>query len=214
MNLRLRITTLALTALLVPGLPSSRTGAAPVPNLCNLAAIEFVDSPPTGLVVSGGLLGVPDSAGVFPVPYRRFDPNTTQGADPGRTAGDALVFANLRPGTYRLAMVFLHESRLASKVLPKHGERLEDHCLVYADSLAPLTFTIRDGEFYYLGRLVRRMLPSLSDQQDLWKTTLEWSKGDERKVVKSLSKRKDMASWRDLLTARLATLDSSLTMGR
>jgi hypothetical protein len=190
---------------------ASAASAEPIPPIHNLAMIEFVESPPTGLVISGGLLGVPDSSGVFPTPYRRFDPTTGNHADPGRVDGDALVFANLRPGTYRLAMVFLTESRLASRVLPKHRERLEDHCLVYADSLPALTFTIGDGECRYLGRVVRRSLPSLAGDDGLWKTTLEWSAGDERKVLKSLEKRKDMKSWRELLEAHRVALDREPT---
>src|SRR5439155_20031113 len=132
--------------------------AAPVPPIHDLAVIEFVESPPTGLVVSGGLLGVPDSSGVFPARYQRYDLPTGNSADPGHVAGDALVFTNLRPGTYRLAMVFLSESRLAAKVLPKNGSKLEDRCTIYGDSIPALTFRIADGECRYLGRIVRRPL--------------------------------------------------------
>jgi len=153
-------------------------------------------------------LGVADSSGSFPVPYKRFDPVTGNFADPGRVAGDALVFANLRPGRYRLALVFLHESRIATKLLPKHKEKFEDRCMVYSDSLPDLTFTIADGEVRYVGRVIRRVLPTLN-QEDLWKTRVEWTPGDEQRALKSLGKRKDMAPWRELLLARLAMLDSS-----
>ncbi len=182
--------------------------AEPLPPVHDLAAIEFVESPPTGLVVSGGLLGVPDSAGVFPKTYMRFDPASEHQADPGRVAGDALVFTNLRPGTYRLAMVFLSESRLAKRVLPKRGAELEDQCSVYSDSLPALTFTIGDGECRYLGRVIRRSMPSLAGD-GLWKTSLEWSAGDERKVLKSMSKRKDLSAWRSIVVSRLSTVESS-----
>lgn len=184
--------------------------AAPIPPIRNLAMIEFVDSPPTGLKVSGGLLGVPDSAGVFPMPYKRFDPVSGNFADPGRVAGDALVFTNLRPGSYRLALVFLTESRIASKLLPKHGEKFEDRCMVYSDTIPELTFTIADQEVRYLGRVIRRVLPSLAGEPEgLWKSWIDWTPGDERRVVKSLVKRKDMAQWQELIGARLAILDST-----
>jgi len=174
----------------------------------NLVTIEFVEYPPTGLVVSGGLLGVPDSSGAFPDPYRRFDPATGNRADPGRAVGDALVFTNLRPGTYRLAMVFLEESKFASRVLPKHGTRLADRCPVYGDSIPELTFSVGEGEFRYLGRVTRRSNPTLEGGSDgLWNTRLEWSHGDEVKVVRSMSKRKSLAAWRPLIAARLATLE-------
>ncbi|TMQ72956.1 MAG: hypothetical protein E6K80_01340 [Candidatus Eisenbacteria bacterium] len=186
------------------GAPSQ---AAPVPPIHDLAVIEFVESPPTGLVVSGGLLGVPDSSGVFPARYQRYDLPTGNSADPGHVAGDALVFTNLRPGTYRLAMVFLSESRLAAKVLPKNASKLEDRCTIYGDSIPALTFRIADGECRYLGRIVRRSLPSLEGEDGIYKTTMEWSAGDERKVMKSLGKRKDMASWRGLVEGRLTVID-------
>lgn len=192
------------------GLVAQAVGA-PLPNVHNLVAIEFVESPPTGLVVSGGLLGVPDSTGGFPVPYRRFDAATGNFADPGRVAGDALLFTNLRPGTYRVAMVFLDESKLAGKLLPKHKEKLEDHCLVYGDSIPELTFTVRDSQYLYLGRLVRRSMPTLSGAGDeaLWNTRVFWSPGDELKVLKSQRKRKELEPWQELIEARLAVLDSS-----
>ena len=205
---------LALLAALALG---SRTGATPSREVHNLVAIQFVESPPTGLVVSGGLLGVPDSSGAFPVPYRRFDPTTGNLADPGRAFGDALIFTNLRPGTYRLAMVFLDESKLATRVLPKRHGRLEDRCPVYADSIPALTFTVGDGEFRYLGRLVRRSLPSLNGGEagdQVWKTRLDWSAGDEIKVAKALRKRKNLASWRELIASRLAAIDSTAAPSR
>ena len=124
---------------------SNGSRADPIPLIHNLALIEFVESPPTGMTVSGGLLGVPDSSGAFPTPYRRFDPVTGNFADPGRVAGDVLVFANLRPGTYRLALVFLNESKFASRILPKHGDKFEDRCMVYSDSIPNFTFTIAEG---------------------------------------------------------------------
>jgi len=197
-----------LTCVLSLSIPTEGARSDAIPLIHNLAIVEFVDSPPTGLVVSGGLLGVADSSGAFPVPYKRFDPVTGNFADPGRVAGDALVFANLRPGRYRLALVFLHESRIATKLLPKHKEKFEDRCMVYSDSLPDLTFTIADGEVRYVGRVIRRVLPTLN-QEDLWKTRVEWTPGDEQRALKSLGKRKDMAPWRELLLARLAMLDSS-----
>lgn len=211
MSARGSLVTLLALGLVVAG---TRLPAAPIPPIHNLVAIEFVDSPPTGLVVSGGLLGVTDSSGAFPTPYRRFDPATGNFADPARVAGDALVFTNLRPGRYRLAMVFLAESKFASRVLPKRREKLEDQATVYGDSLESLTFTIADGEFRYLGRVVRRSKPSLDSKEDLWASRLEWVAGDERKVVKSLGKKKDLAPWRDLLDARLAALDPGAARGR
>jgi hypothetical protein len=202
-------------ALALAVLLGARLHAAPIPPIHDLAAIEFVDAPPTGLVVSGGLLGVTDSAGTFPTPYRRVDVPTGNFADPGRVAGDALVFTNLRPGRYRLAMVFLSESKLARRVLPNKGRKpIEDHCLVYGDSLESISFTIADGEFRYLGRVVRRSMPTLESQERLWRTGLEWVAGDERKVVKSLGKHKDLGPWRDLLEARQVAIDSDTTRGR
>jgi len=182
--------------------------AAPLPPTRNVAAIEFVDSPPTGLAVSGGLLGVTDSSGAFPVPYRRFDPGSGHFADPGRAVGDALVFTNLRPGTYRLALVFLAESKFATRLLPKHGEKFVDRCMVYSDTIPELTFTITNGEVRYLGRVIRRVLPNLSGE-DHCRSRIEWTAGDERRAVKSLSKHKDMAPWQELLGARQAVLDST-----
>jgi hypothetical protein len=38
--------------------------------------------------------------------------------------------------------------------------------------------------------------------------------GDERKVVKSLGKHKDLGPWRDLLEARQVAIDSDTTRGR
>jgi hypothetical protein len=204
MSARRSLVTLLALGIAVAG---TRLVAEPIPPIHNLAAIEFVDSPPTGLVVSGGLLGVADSSGGFPTPYRRFDPATGNFADPARAAGDALVFTNLRPGRYRLAMVFLSESKFASRVLPKRREKLEDQAMVYGDSLESLSFTIADGEFRYLGRVVRRSTPTLDSKEQLWTSRLEWVAGDERKVVKSLGKKKDLAPWRDLLDARLAALE-------
>ena len=212
MSPRLRLACASLALVLAPG--TARLLAEPIPPIHNLAALEFVDAPPTGLVVNGGLLGVTDSSGAFPTPYRRFDPTTGNIADPARTAGDALVFTNLRPGRYRLAMVFLSESKLASRVLPKRREKLEDQVLVYGDSLESLTFTMADGEFRYLGRVVRRSRPDLDSKEQLWASRLEWVAGDERKVVKSLARKKELAAWRDLLDARMAALDPGAARGR
>lgn len=191
------------------GAAPAASAATPVDTTRNLVAIEFVESPPTGLVVTGGLLGVPDSSGSFPEPYQRHDPVTGQGAQPGRAFGDVLVFTDLAPGTYRVALVFLGESRLARRLYPKDREPLEDRSMVYGDSIAALTFTVRRGEALYLGRLTRRSRPTLDDKNELWDIQVHWAPGDERKVLKNLGKRKDLAAWKPLLLARASSLDAA-----
>ena len=179
----------------------------------NLVAIEFVESPTSGFAVTGGLLGVPDSAGRFPERYQRFDPVTGRMALPGRPAGgDLLVFTNLAPGSYRVAMVFLGESKLAKQLLK--GESIpEDRVLVYGDTLSQITFTVHDRQALYLGRLTRHTRPSLDDKNELWKSWIDWSAADERKALQSIAKRKDLAAWKDLVSAQLVTLDKARGSG-
>jgi hypothetical protein len=196
-----------LAALLAAALPPGSALSAPADSSArNLVAIEFVESPPSGLVVTGGLLGVPDSSGRFPEVYQRYDPVTGQGAKPGQAFGDVLVFTDLAPGTYRVALVFLGESRLARRLYPKDRQPLEDRCLVYGDSITGLSFTIGPGEARYLGRLTRRSRPTLDDKHELWDVQVQWAPGDERKVLKGLLKRKPLAPWRPWLAARAETL--------
>src|SRR5204862_6602963 len=73
----------------------------------SLVAIEFRDWPPSELGVSGGFLGVPDSSGRFPHNSQRFDKVTGQTAKQGIGAGNLLVFTDLQPGTYRVALFLL-----------------------------------------------------------------------------------------------------------
>lgn len=196
-----------LAAFLAAALPAGFASAAPADSSArNLVAIEFVESPPSGLVVTGGLLGVPDSSGRFPETYQRYDPVTGQGAQPGQAFGDVLVFTDLAPGTYRLALVFLGESRLARRLYPKDRQPLEDRCLVYGDSIAALTFMIGEGQALYLGRLTRRSRPTLGSTDELWDIQVGWGPGDERKVLKELLKRKPLAPWRPGLAARAESL--------
>jgi hypothetical protein len=188
-------------------------GAAPSPapadSVRNLVAIEFVESPTSGFAVTGGLLGVPDSAGRFPERYQRFDPVTGRMAFPGRAAGgDLLVFTNLAPGSYRVAMVFLGESKLAQKLL-KGGSFPDDRCLVYGDTLSQLTFSVSDRQALYLGKLTRHTRPSLDDKNELWRSWIDWSAGDERRALQSLAKRKELTAWKDLVTAQLEILEKS-----
>ncbi len=174
----------------------------------NLIVIEFRESPTSDLAVSGGLLGVPDSTGGFPASYRRFDPVTGQSAPPGRPAGSGvLVFTDLHPGTYRVALILLEESRTFRRFFPKEASRLEgDHCLVYGDTASALTFTVGHGEIEYLGRVTRRTRPSLGSGE-LWQATIEWTPGDERRTLRALLKRKDLASWHELLRRRLSAVE-------
>jgi hypothetical protein len=202
---------LTLAVSLVVAGPASQTpapSAAAADSARNLVAIEFVESPTSGFTVTGGLLGVPDSAGNFPERYQRFDPVTGHMAFPGRPAGDLLVFTNLAPGSYRVAMVFLGESKLAKRLFK--GESFpEDRCLVYGDTLSQLTFTVNDRQALYLGRLTRHTSPSLDDKNELWRSWIGWSAGDERKALQSLAKRKDLVAWKDLVSAQIETLDKS-----
>jgi hypothetical protein len=197
--------------LMVAGSPSA-TPAPPdsaADSVHNLVAIEFVESPTSGFAVTGGLLGVPDSAGRFPERYQRFDPVTGRMTFPGRAAGgDLLVFTNLTPGSYRVAMVFLGESRLAKKLL-KGDSFPDDRCLVYGDTLSQLTFTVSDRQALYLGKLTRHTRPSLDDKNELWRSWIDWSAGDERRALQSLAKRKDLTAWKDLVTAQLEILEKS-----
>jgi hypothetical protein len=198
-------------SLMVAG-SSAATPAPPVAAadpVHNLVAIEFLESPTSGFAVTGGLLGVPDSAGRFPERYQRSDPVTGRIALPGRPAGgDLLVFTNLTPGSYRVAMVFLGESKLAKQLLK--GEAFpEDRALVYGDTLSQLTFTVGDRQALYLGRLVRHTRPSLADTSEVWKSWIDWNAGDARRAFQSLAKRKDLAAWKDLVSAQLVTLEKS-----
>jgi len=183
--------------------------AARVDSVHNLVAIEFVESPTSGFAVTGGLLGVPDSAGRFPERYQRSDPVTGRMALPGRPAGgDLLIFTDLAPGSYRVAMVFLGESKLAKQLLK--GESFpEDRILVYGDTLSQITFTVGERQALYLGRLVRHTRPSLDDKNEMWKSWIDWNAGDERRALQSLAKRKDLAAWKDLVSAQLVTLEKS-----
>lgn len=175
----------------------------------SLVAIEFHEWPPSELSVSGGFLGVPDSAGRFPKNFRRFDPTSGQTATPGSGAGNLLVFTDVKPGTYRAALILLDQSRTMRRLLGPRGlGPTEDVCLVYGDTASALTFTVGARELRFLGRITRRTLPSL-DSTEVWRSTTEWSPGDEARAVKTLLKRKQFTAWRDLLASRAAALDSA-----
>lgn len=175
----------------------------------NLVVLVFRDSPTQGLEITGGLLGVPDSTGRFPSTIMRYDPVTGNHAPPGSAADGCLVFADLRPGAYRVALIHLRESGAVHRFLTqKAPRRFEEACRVYCDSLPALTFSVGAGEIRFLGRLTRRLRPSL-DSGELWQSSFEWSPGDEYRTLKGLMKRKDMAGWKDLLQRRVAGIDST-----
>ena len=173
----------------------------------SLVAIEFRDWPPSELGVSGGLLGVPDSSGRFPARYQRFDKISGQTAKQGVGAGNLLVFTDLQPGTYRVALFLLEESKMFKKLLKSKMAPTEDRCMVYGDTAAALTFTVRDGDLSYLGCVVRKMISS-TDSTQLWSSKNEWNAGNETKAWKSLAKRKEFADWRDLLDRRTEALEA------
>jgi hypothetical protein len=174
----------------------------------NLVAIEFREWPPSELAVAGGFLGVPDSLGVFPPSFQRSDARSGAFAAPGAGAGNLLVFTDLRPGTYRVALFLLEQSRLFRKLLSKKIPNTEDRCLVYPDSIPALTFQVGEGDLTYLGCVVRKTRATL-DSSEVWTSWNEWAPGNEGKAWKSLAKRKPFAEWRDLLDRRAAVLDST-----
>lgn len=175
----------------------------------NVVAIEFRDSPTQGLVVIGGMLAVPDSSGRFPAEIRRYQPTARNPGARGQGAGDCLVFTDLEPGTYRLALIDLEEAGNVHKFITKKApERFAETCRVYADSIPALTFTVRPGEVVYLGRLIRRTRPSLMTD-DLWKTSFEWNAGDERRGLGELVKRKRLAPWHAGIARRIARIDTT-----
>ena len=214
---------LALTAAFGAAPEPSRSGIAGKPDgpraaadssARNLVAVEFRESPSSGLGVAGGLLGVPDSAGHFPASYRRFDPVTGQSAPPGSAAGNMLVFTDLRPGAYRVALILLEQSATFRRLFPKEASQLAgDRCLVYGDTASALTFVAADGDIHYLGRMTRNTRPALGSSE-MWQVSLEWSPGDERKAWKDLLKRHDLMPWRDLMQRRLVALDSAAVKGK
>lgn len=173
----------------------------------SLVAIEFRDWPPSELGVSGGFLGVPDSSGRFPTSYQRSDKVSGQIAKQGVGAGNLLVFTDLQPGTYRVALFLLEETKMFKKLLKKKMPPTEDRCMVYGDTARALTFTVRDGDLSYLGCVVRKMSSS-ADSTQLWGSKTEWNAGNEAKAWKSLAKRKAFADWRDLLDRRTESLEA------
>jgi hypothetical protein len=206
-----------LVAGLVPaGVAAPRAKPAPSASILSdstrsLVALEFRDSPTQGLVVTGGMLAVPDSSGRFPAEILRYQPRVSNPGARGQGAGDCLVFTDLEPGTYRVALVALEEAGAVHKFLTKKApERYEETCRVYADSLPALTFVVRPGESHYLGRLIRRLRPSLQTDV-LWQTSYEWDPGDERRALGELMKHKSLAPWRAAIARRLAQVDSVAT---
>lgn len=177
------------------------------PKAHNLVAIEFRDWPPSELGVSGGFLGVPDSSGRFPADFQRWDKGTGRTAPPGTGAGNLLVFTDLEPGTYRVGLFLLEETKMFRKLLASKMPTTEDRCLVYGDTTAALTFQVKDGDLLYLGCVVRRMRAAV-DSTDVWGSRNQWNPGNEAKAWKALSKRKEFAAWRDLLQRRAAALEA------
>ena len=190
------------------------SGRADVPALAgrnravhDLVAIEFRDWPPSELGVSAGFLGVPDSTGSFPASFQRYDKVSGRTAAPGVGAGNLLVFTDLEPGTYRVALFLLEETKIFRKLLRSKMPVTEDRCLVYGDTAAALTFTVRDGDVSYLGCVVRKMRATLDSTASVWDSRNEWQAGHEAKAWRSLAKRKAFAGWRDLLDRRTAVLE-------
>ena len=173
----------------------------------SLVAIEFRDWPPSELGVSGGFLGVPDSSGRFPHHSQRFDKVTGQTAKQGIGAGNLLVFTDLQPGTYRVALFLLEETKMFKKLLKSKMAPTEDRCLVYGDTASALTFTVHDGDLSYLGCVVRKMSSS-ADSTELFGSKDVWNAGNETKAWKSLAKRKQFEPWRDLLDRRTEALEA------
>ena len=193
-------------------LGASFGGAAAAPPH-NLVAIEFKDSPPSELSVAGGFLGVPDSSGSFPESFRRYDDATGRSAPRGAGAGNLLVFTDLQPGTYRVALFLLEQSKMMRKLLGSKIPATEDRCLVYGDTAAALTFTIGDRALAYVGCVVRKTWASL-DSSQVWSSRNEWNAGDEGKAWRSLLKRRDFAAWRDLLEPGAAAAGGAVSRKR
>ena len=170
----------------------------------NLVVLEFRDSPTQGLIVTGGMLAVPDSAGRFGPEIARYQPDRPNAGGRGFGDGDRLVFTDLQPGTYRLALVDLVESKAVHRFITKQApERFSETCRVYADSIPALTFSVRAGEAKHLGRLIRRTRPALGGAE-LWQTSYGWEAVDERRAFEELMKRKRVAAWRELIARHLA----------
>ena len=202
------IAALAATATAAPRVKPAPAASVLPDSLRNLVAIEFRDSPTQGLVVVGGMLAVPDSSGRFPGEILRYQPAARNPGARGQGAGDCLVFTDLEPGTYRLALVDMQEAGAVHKfITQKAPERFEETCRVYADSIPALTFVVGPGEARYLGRLTRRLRPSLT-AAELWQTSFEWGPGDERRGLGELMKRKNLAPWRAAIARRLASIDT------
>jgi hypothetical protein len=173
----------------------------------SLVAIDFRDWPPSELGVSGGFLGLPDSSGRFPASFQRYEKTSGRTAKRGIGAGNLLVFTDLEPGTYRVALFLLEETKMFKKLLKSKMAPTDDRCLVYSDTAAALTFTVHDGDLSYLGCVVRKMTGS-TDSTQLWGSKNEWNAGNEEKAWKSLAKRKEFAAWRDLLDRRAEALEA------
>ena len=177
-------------------------------SLRNLVVIEFRDSPTQGLVVKGGMLAVPDSGGRFGPNIIRYQPGPRNPGARGFGDGDRVVFTDLEPGTYRLALVDLEESGTVHRFITKKStERFAESCRVYTDSIPALTFSLRAGQVRHLGRLVRRLRPAPSGA-DLLLTSFAWEAVDELRSVRDLMKRKRLAPWHGLMGRHLAALDS------
>ena len=174
----------------------------------NLVAIEFRDSPTQGLVVKGGMLAVPDTSGRFGPDIVRYQPASRNPGARGFGDGDRVVFTDLEPGIYRLALVDLEESGTVHRFITKKSpERFSESCRVYTDSIPALTFSLRAGQVRHLGRLVRRLRPAPSGA-DLLLTSFAWEAVDELRSVRDLMKRKRLAPWHGLMGRHLAALDS------
>jgi len=210
-----------LAAALVMGLAACaaaapRKGAVPPASILpdssrNLVVIEFRDSPTQGMIVTGGMLAVPDSGGRFGSEIVRYQPGPRNPGARGFGDGDRLVFTDLEPGTYRLALIDLEESGTVHRFITKQAaESFNETCRVYSDSIPALTFSLGHGEARHLGRLVRRLRPALGGAE-LWQTSFDWEAVDERRSLRDLMKRKRLAPWRDLMGRRLAALNSTPT---
>jgi len=174
----------------------------------NLVVIEFRDSPTQGLIVTGGMLAIPDSGGRFGSEIVRYQPGPQNPGARGFGDGDRLVFTDLEPGIYRLALVDLEESGTVRRFITKQApESFHETCRVYSDSIRALTFSLGRGQARHLGRLVRRLRPAL-EGSELWNTTFEWDAVDERRSFRDLMKRKRLTPWRDVMARQLAALDS------
>ena len=174
----------------------------------NLVVIEFRDSPTQGLLVTSGMLAVPDSSGRFGRDIIRYQATARNPGARGFGDGDRLVFTDLESGTYRVALVDLEESRTVHRFITKKSpDRFAESCRVYSDSIPGLTFSVRAGEVRYLGRLVRRVRPAGSGAE-LWQTSFDWEAVDEARALRDLMKSRRVVPWRDLIARHLAGLDS------